>query len=78
MAAVKQSGTSRSHAERAAGGRPSRTFALPTETDEEINRQAARLGLSRSQAVSLAIRLLAEDAGAEGRVASFLEADRKK
>lgn len=55
-----RSGTSRSYAERAAKGRPNRTFSMADETNELLEKLAAHHGLSRSAVVELAIRELAK------------------
>ena len=56
----KQSGTSRSYADRVAKGRPNVTFSLPAEAVEILVELAERRGLSRSAVVDLAVRELAK------------------
>jgi hypothetical protein len=73
-----RSGTSRTYEQRAKAGRPNRTFALAIDVDKEIGRLAEALGLSRSQVVSLGVRVLAEDPNAQAKAAAFLAEDKKK
>ena len=56
----KQSGTSRSYADRVAKGRPNVTFSLPAPTIAILVELATRCGLSRSAVVDLAVRELAK------------------
>lgn len=58
--AIKTSGTSRSAAERAAGGRPNKLFPLATDIDDAIQALADDAGVSRAMVVSLAVSQLAE------------------
>jgi hypothetical protein len=57
--AIKQSGTNRTPAERAAGGRPNKLFPLTTEVDETIGELATQAGVSRAMVVSAAVVALA-------------------
>lgn len=59
----RRSGTSRSYAERAAKGRPNRTFSMSEDTDKLLDRLAEAHNLSRSAVVDLAVRELAKRQG---------------
>lgn len=51
-----KSGTSRSYEERQAKGQPNITLSMATADDKAIDTLAARLGVTRSQAVARAVR----------------------
>lgn len=53
-----RSGTTMTYAERKARGRPQMTFSLSNETRELLDSLSARLELSRSAVIELAVREL--------------------